>query len=268
MKHNPIVMGVINLSAQSFYQSLPNYSDALKKAEEMHLTGAGIIDIGAVATNPKINLNLDIPSAQQELDLLIPFIEALTKKINIKISVDTTRAIVMEESVKAGAKFINDQRALTEENALKTAVKLNVPVCLMHHFNPLRQPGSSTHAELLTQIKNDLQNYALRCLSGGMQKENIILDPGFGGGSFGKNAAENFYLLKHLNEIVALGFPVLVGLSRKSMFAEIAEKVEDRLHASIAAATVAAMQGASIIRVHDVRETVEAMKVVAYCNAH
>ncbi len=257
-----VVMGVINLSPHSFYNSLPDFSDALKKAEEMMLQGALIIDVGAVATNPTVKMDSDIPSVQQELDMVIPFVEALSKKINVTISVDTSSAVVMASAVNAGAQMINDQCALTRENALKTAVKLQVPVCLMHHFNPARKPGSSTCVELLAQIKNDLQNDISRCLEAGMLREHIIIDPGFGGGHFGKSLDENFYLLAHLKTIGDLGFPVLVGLSRKSMFAEIQSEIKDRLPASIAGAVIAAMQGASIIRVHDVKETVDAMKVI------
>jgi len=281
MNQYPIVMGILNLSAHSFYQAIPNYSDALKKAEEMIADGAKIIDVGGVATNPTINLDSDIPSVQQELDSVIPFIELLSKKMKCKISVDTYRAIVMEESIHAGAHMINDQRALTEENALKTAVKLNVPVCLMHHFNPPRlmetQRGwteprvenceairnKRSHASLLLQIKNELNEYTTRCLQAGLLRDNIILDPGFGGGNFGKTADENFYLLAHLKEFVELGFPMLVGLSRKIMFKEIAPAVEDRLPASLAAAVIAAQNGASIIRVHDVKATVDAMWVLS-----
>ena len=255
-------MGIINVSPDSFYQASPNFSDALNKAIAMVAEGAAIIDVGAVATNPKINIDSSMPSVQQELDAVIPFVEALAKKSDVMISVDTSRAIVMIAAVKAGAHMINDQRALNEEGALETAVKLNVSVCLMHHFNPVRQVGSSTHEALIRQIKSDLQNDISRCLLAGMKKENIIIDPGFGGGHFGKNADENFYLLAHLKTLVDLSFPVLVGFSRKSMFAEIQSKVEDRLHASIAAATIAAMQGASIVRVHDVKATVDAMQVV------
>ncbi|MCX7120996.1 MAG: dihydropteroate synthase [Gammaproteobacteria bacterium] len=257
------IMGIINLSPDSFFQSL-NYSNALKKAEQMAIDGASIIDVGAIATNPKINLESQTPTEQAELDLLIPFIEQLSKKIDITISVDTCRAQVMYESVNAGAKMINDQRALTEENALSTAVALNVPVCLMHWMgvNTDPRPLIPDHNQLLEKIKFDLQNHAQRCLFAGLKKENIIIDPGFGGGNFGKSPDENFYLLAHLKELTDLEFPILVGLSRKSMFSGIQAKAEDRLSASIAAAVIAAQNGASIIRVHDVRETVDAMKVL------
>ena len=255
----PMVMGVINLSPHSFYQALPNHDEALKKAEQMVLDGVDIIDVGAIATNPSINRQTDLLSEAAELDTVVSFVESLSKKIEVKISVDTSRATVMAESVKAGANMINDKWELLEENALETAVKLQVPVCLMHHFNPIRIPDSATQEALLSQIKNDLQQYAKRCLQAGIAKENIILDPGFGGGNFGKSADENFYILSHLSAIVDLSFPVLVGLSRKSM---LGGQVEDRLPASLAAATMAIRQGASIVRVHDVKETVKAMRVM------
>lgn len=273
------IMGIINLSSDSFYQAIPNYSDALKKVIAMQADGADIIDVGAIATNPKINLDKEIPSEQAELDLLIPFVEKLSREINIKISVDTYRATVMREAVNAGASMINDQRALTEENTLNTAIKLNVPICLMHHFNPLRTPplkqgvGDAKHRRgdfelLLQQIATALKKYTIDYMQAGLKRENIILDPGFGGGNFGKSTDENFYLLSHLKELIDLGFPVLVGLSRKSMFTEIQEKIEDRLHASIAGATIAAMKGAAIVRVHDVKATADAIKVVRKINAY
>lgn len=253
----PCVMGVINLSPNSFYQALPVHAMALEKAEAMIEAGAAIIDVGAVATNPFVSLN-ETPSIQAEIDTLIPFIETLSQK-NIIISVDTYHSAVMTAAVKAGASMINDQHMLSEENALKTAIALNVPVCLMHHFNSPRQPECCTPAELLGRIKNDLHHAITRCLEAGMKHEHIIIDPGFGGGYFGKSADENFYLLAHLQVFKTLGFPILVGLSRKSM---LGGDVANRLPQSIAVATIAAMKGASIVRVHDVKETVDAMRMI------
>lgn len=263
MPDSVLIMGVINLSAQSFYHATPNYDHALRYAEQMVLDGADILDVGAIATNPAVNVNSDIPSVQTEMDIVIPFVELLSKNMDIKISVDTYRAHVMRESITHGAHMINDQRALTEANALETAVKLNVPVCLMHHFNPSRTAGSSSKENLLSTIISDLKKYSDRCLSAGMAKENIILDPGFGGGSFGKNADENFYLLSQLEKITALDFPVLVGLSRKSFLGELCNAdIENRLSASVTAAVIAAQKGASIVRVHDVGATKDAFRVI------
>lgn len=256
--HRPLIMGIINLSRDSFYQSLPNYDDALKKSEQMCRDGADIIDIGAIATNPAINMSTQILTEQQELAVLIPLIEKLSHTLDVMISVDTYRARVMEAAIMAGAKMINDQRALTKKNALEMAVKLNVPVCLMHHFNPPRSPSveNCQPQELLQHIMRDLQSYVDRCLLAGMHRDCIILDPGFGGGHFGKSPAENFYILEQLHSIVKLGFPVLIGVSRKSMFGG---RVEDRLSASVNAAIDAVKQGAAIIRVHDVKETADAL---------
>ncbi|MDP1574883.1 MAG: dihydropteroate synthase [Coxiellaceae bacterium] len=260
----PSVMGIINLSPRSFRNAF-TFDSALKKSLQMIKDGAAIIDVGAVATNPFVNLNEDIPSEQQELDSLIPFIEKLSQETDAIISVDTYRAQVMKASVSAGAAMINDQHALTEENALEAAIKLNVPVCLMHHFS-LSFDASRARKQavsVFSQIVVDLQAYADRCLIAGMKKENIILDPGFGGGHFNKTADENFTILSRLEVLTALGFPVLVGLSRKSFFGKLLNKpIEERLSASIVGAVIALQKGASIIRVHDVAETVDALRVL------
>ena len=254
-------MGIINLSPRSFHNAF-TFDDALKKSLQMIKDGAAIIDVGAVATNPFVNIATDIPSEQEELDSLIPFVEKLSQETNVIISVDTYRAKVMEAVVSAGARMINDQRALTEENALETAVKLNVPICLMHHFTDT-DTDTDTDTQLILKIKADLQSYANRCLSAGMKKENIIFDPGFGGGNFNKTADENFAILAHLETLTVLGFPLLVGLSRKSFFGELLNKpVEERLSASIAGALIAVQKGASIVRVHDVAATVDALRVL------
>ena len=257
----PAVMGIINLSPDSFYLATPHSDDALKKAETMALQGAAIIDVGAVATNPTIHLSAAI-SVQAELDKVIPFIEKLSRRVDVMISVDTSRAEVMRAAIHAGAHMINDQCALHTENALETVAALHVPVCLMHHFHPVRTPNASSPDMLLTQIHHDLLQETHRCMAAGILRDNIIIDPGFGGGYFGKSADENFFILNKLRVLVELGFPVLVGVSRKSMFTEIQSQVSDRLYASVAAATIAAMQGAAILRVHDVQATVDAMQVV------
>lgn len=257
----PAVMGIINLSPDSFYQPTSYFDAALKKADKMVSEGASIIDVGAIATNPTVDLSKAV-SLQTELDAIIPFIEQLSRSVEVMISVDTTRADVMRESIQAGAHMINDQCALRGENTLETAKALQVPVCLMHHFRPARIPDSTTQEMLLHQIQHDLLHEINRCLQSGIAPKNIIIDPGFGGGHFGKSINENFFILNKLHVFTELGFPVLAGMSRKSMFSEIQPKVSDRLYASVAAATIAAMQGAAILRVHDVQATVDAIRVV------
>lgn len=263
----PCVMGVINCSPTSFFQALPQLSDALKMAESMMAQGALMIDVGAVATNPRVDLQLGRPTEQEECDRVVPVIEAIARECDVLISIDTSSPMVMKAAVSAGASIINDQRALRETGALEMAVELAVPVCLMHHFNPQRAPESSTKLALLSQVMNDLQADIRRCLDAGIERDRLIIDPGFGGGHFGKSADENFYLLSQLHHLKTLDMPILVGLSRKSMFGDLLNlSLENRLNASVTGAVIAAMQGADIVRVHDVKETVEAMTIVRHCN--
>jgi len=258
----PRVMGIINVSHDSFYQANSNFFDALKLAEKMIQDGADIIDIGAVATNPDIQ-NIQNNLAELECEKIIPLIKSIRQKSKIIISVDTSLPIVMEKSIEAGASMINDQRALSEPGALEVIKKFQVPVCLMHYFEPIRKPNHTSKEDVLKKIKLDLKKHIKKCLDFGILSENIIIDPGFGGGHFGKSADENFYLLSHLKELIDFRFPVLIGVSRKSMFGELLNvSVENRLAGSLAAATFSALQGVAILRVHDVKETVEAMKVI------
>ncbi|MCB1826899.1 MAG: dihydropteroate synthase [Coxiellaceae bacterium] len=255
-------MGVINASPNSFYNPIDDVDAALKQAESMVLSGASIIDVGGEATNPNVHIERDGPSIQQEMDRVTPVIEAIKKHYDVLVSVDTSQAAVMRAAVEAGADMINDQRALREENALETAAALSVPVCLMHFFNEPRKPGSSSPASLLQQIKQELSDAVLRCEQAGIPREKLIIDPGFGQGNYGKNCLENYYLLEKLDAFHTLGLPILVGWSRKSMIGDVLNApAEGRLYGSIAAAVIAAMKGAAVIRVHDVKATVDAVKV-------
>lgn len=260
----PSVMGIINMSPDSFFNAFNTISDALFAAEQMVSAGATFIDIGGEATNPQVNLEKAAPSAQQEIDRVVPIIEAVKSRFDVLISVDTSQPEVMREAVRYGADMINDQRSLRVQNALVTVAALKVPVCLMHFFHPPRMPGSTEKTILLNTIKNDLIQSLENCLAQGINNHRLIVDVGFGQGHYGKNCDENYYLLAHLQEIIMLGYPVLVGWSRKSMIGDLLDGVppDQRLFGSIAAATIAAMLGAAIIRVHDVKETVDAMRVV------
>lgn len=263
--NRPLIMGIINLSPGSFFASTPDEASALDRAQKMIEMGVDIIDIGAVATNPQINLNTDLPKRDVELATVIPFVARLSELFKGLISVDTSDPVVMIEAVNAGAHIINDQRALTEPGALDAVAQLNVPVCLMHYFRQTRKPGATDHdlPSLFNIVKSDLLADVTRCQLAGITDERIIIDPGFGGGHFGKSAIENFYLLSKLTELLECGYPVLAGFSRKSMFGDLlAIPKEERLSASIAAAVMAAMKGTHILRVHDVAETVHALRVV------
>lgn len=260
----PAVMGIVNVSPNSFFN--PHYSiDAvLQTVDGMVKAGATFVDIGGEASNPNVNMAEQTPDVQQELDRVIPAISAVKQRFDVLISVDTRRAAVMQEAVAAGAAMINDQRNLSEENALSVAAALKTPVCLMHFFTKPRVTGSVPYADLLQQIKNELLARVDVCLQAGITRDRIILDPGFGRGHYAKNTDENFYLLAKIAAFVETGFPVLSGWSRKSMIGETLDGVspEQRLFGTVAADTLAAWGGAHILRSHQVQAAVDTAKIV------
>ncbi len=265
VEQSPLIMGIINCSSHSFYGVVNGVDAAVQRASKMVDSGAAILDIGGEATNPSVNIDYDQPSCQQEMDLVIPVIEAISQRFDIRLSVDTSRAEVMQEAIDRGVTLINDQRALQQPGALSViaAAPLHVNVCLMHFFQG-RQPGSDSHESMLHAIITDLKRVIQQCQSAGIVQDRLIVDPGFGQGHYGKNTAENYYLLSQLPQLkLALyGLPVLVGWSRKSMIGDVVDKPADqRLPGSVAAATLAAYLGADILRVHDVEETRQAIAV-------
>ncbi len=260
----PAVMGIVNVSPNSFFNPHFSLDEVLNSVESMIDAGVSIIDVGGEASNPSVDIAKQAPSVQEEIDRVMPAITAIRQRFDILISIDTRRAMVMQAAVAAGADIINDQRHLSEENALSVAASLKTPVCLMHFFKEKRLPDSLPPQDLLQQIKQELQAQADRCLQAGITRDRIILDPGFGQGNYGKNARENFYLLAKLSEFAELGFPVLSGWSRKSMISDAlggGVPVEQRLFGSIAADTLATFLGAHILRTHTVRATVDAAKI-------
>lgn len=256
-------MGIINVSPNSFYHPHSTLNAALNTAKKMVADGALILDVGGEATNPFVDIETESPSIQQEIDRVVPVVEAIKQRFDVLVSVDTSRSKVMREAVESGADIINDQRALRVGDAMETVATLRVPVCLMHLFQPLRKPDSCDPATLLNRIKQDLENSIIQCEKKGITLNRIIIDPGFGGGNYGKSAAENYYLLAHLRHFVDMGFPVLTGWSRKSMIGDTLEAPpEERLFGSITADAFAIFNGATIIRTHDVRPVCDAIKVV------
>ncbi|MCW8994266.1 MAG: dihydropteroate synthase, partial [Psychromonas sp.] len=195
-----------------------------------------------------------------------PVIEKIHENLDCWISVDTSKAIVMQEAVNAGADIINDVRALTEEGALEAAVKADVPVCLMHMQGaPRSMQSAPDYQDVVLEVENFLLQRVNACVNAGIKKDNIILDLGFG---FGKQLAHNFQLLAATKQFVDLGFPVLTGVSRKSMFGQLLNRdVNHRLAGSLAGALIAVQQGSQIIRVHDVAETIDVIKVLQEVNA-
>lgn len=261
----PAIMGVINVSPNSFYNPHSDLNSVLRTAEKMVEEGADILDIGAEATNPFVKLDRDLPSLQKELSLLMPAVDGIKKRFNILVSVDTSRPQVMKEAVNIGADMINDQRTLQTEGALMTVAELKTPICLMHFPDPTRKLDFPSCSSFLESVKNDLSNAVERCSTVGISRDRIIIDPGFGQGNYGKNLTVNFYLLNRLSELTFLNLPILAGWSRKSMVGDVINQPPiGRLFGSIAADTLAVYQGASVIRTHDVKASREAMKIAAY----
>lgn len=257
--NHPIVMGILNITPDSFFDGgiYNRYEYALRHTASMVDHGAKIIDIGGESTRPGAT---EI-SLQEELDRVIPIIDEVTKRFEIWVSVDTSKAIVMKEAAKAGVHIINDVRALKETGALEAAREIGLPICIMHMLGqPKTMQKISSYKNVVEEVKQYLLNEINRCETAGIKKNNLIIDPGFG---FGKNLSHNYQLLAKLNEFHTFGVPILVGMSRKSMIGELLEiPIKERLIGSIACAVIAAVHGVHIIRTHDVKETVQAMKIV------
>lgn len=256
---HPQVMGILNVTPDSFSDGGRHNTleRALQHAQSMIAAGATMIDIGGESTRPGA---ADV-SLQQELDRVVPVIEALAQRFEVWLSVDTSKAQVMEEAARAGAHLINDIRSLQEPGALESAAASGLPVCLMHmQGQPRTMQQAPRYDDLMTDVQQFFQRQIARCVDGGIPKNQLLLDPGFG---FGKNLAHNYQLLARLTELHHFGLPLLVGMSRKSMIGQLLNLPPDRrMVGSVACAVIAAMQGARIIRVHDVQETVEAMRIV------
>lgn len=257
--NEPRVMGILNVTPDSFSDGGRHASaqQAVEHALSMVEQGATFIDIGGESTRPGAK---DV-ALQEELDRTIPVIEALSARSDCVISIDTSKPQVMTEAVNAGAKLINDVRALREPGALKAAAEAKVPVCLMHmKGEPRTMQVNPQYVDVISDVKDFLVERTAACEQAGIDKSSILLDPGYG---FGKSLEHNYALVKYLPDIMALGLPVLVGMSRKSMIGKLLNRnVEERLAGSIALATITAQMGAHIIRVHDVQETADAVNIV------
>ncbi|MTC66758.1 dihydropteroate synthase [Providencia stuartii] len=255
----PKVMGILNVTPDSFSDGGTHnrYHDALEHAAKMVNEGASIIDIGGESTRP----GAAEVSVNEELDRVIPIVEAIAQRFDVWISVDTSKAEVMSEAAKAGMHLINDIRSLHEPGAIEVAAQSGLPVCIMHmQGQPRTMQDAPNYENVVADIKAYFDAEIARCVAAGIDKQQIILDPGFG---FGKNLSHNYQLLANLDQFHDFGLPLLAGMSRKSMIGNLLNvPPQERLVGSIACATIAAMQGAQIIRVHDVKETVQAMQSV------
>jgi dihydropteroate synthase len=255
----PQVMGILNVTPDSFSDGgRHNTLDlALRHAQAMVDAGATILDIGGESTRP----GAAEVSEEEELARVVPVVEAIARRFDVWISVDTSKASVIREAASAGMHLINDIRSLQEPGALQAAAETGLPVCLMHmQGDPKTMQHAPRYDNVVAQVDQYFVEQIARCVNAGIPKSKLLLDPGFG---FGKNLEHNYQLLARLAEFHHFGLPLLVGMSRKSMVGQLLHvSPEKRVTGSVACAVIAAMQGAQIVRVHDVKETVEAMRIV------
>lgn len=253
------VMGVLNVTPDSFSDGgeFVSLDTAIAQTDLMIQSGATIIDVGGESTRP----GAEAISLQQELDRVCPVVEQMCAQFDTIVSVDTSAPEVMSEAIRLGAGMINDVRAFSRDGAIDAVCDSSVALCVMHmKGDPESMQKGPVYHSVVDEVTSFLSKRAELLISSGVDKKRILLDPGFG---FGKTLEHNLQLLNNIGLICRLGYPVLVGLSRKSMFGAILEKpVNERLYGSLAAATIAAFLGAKIIRVHDVEETKDAMRLV------
>ena len=256
----PRVMGIVNVTPDSFSDGGRHDTVEAAVAHGLKLAaeGADLLDVGGESTRP----GADPVSLEDELARVVPVIERLARKTSLPISVDTSKPEVMRAAVAAGAGMINDVYALRREGALDAAASLGVPVVLMHMLGePQGMQDAPHYDDVVGDVHRFLAERLFACEMAGIAKKNLVVDPGFG---FGKTLEHNLRLLRQLARLADLGVPVLAGLSRKRSLGEITGRaVDDRVHASVAAAVLAAEYGARLVRVHDVAATVDAMKVWA-----
>lgn len=256
----PQVMGIVNMTPDSFSDggNYNNLDDAMRRVDSMIQSGATFIDVGGESTRP----GAAEVSVEEELDRVIPLVEKIARYFDVWISVDTSKPQVMTESAKAGAHLINDIRALTEPGAIEAAAKTQLPVCIMHMQGDPKTMQNAPHyqQDIYQEVDQFFTQHINRCVNAGIEREKIILDPGFG---FGKTLQHNYRLLAKLNNFHHFGLPLLVGMSRKSMIGQVLNVApQERMIGSVSCAVIATMQGAQIIRVHDVKETFDALRIV------
>jgi dihydropteroate synthase len=256
---NSKIMGVINVTPDSFSDGgkFLETKHAVDQAIELIKQGADIIDIGGESTRP----SADVVDVDEEIKRVVPVIEQLrNSNPDIIISIDTSKSQVMLAAIQAGANFINDVNALQNEGCIQIVSESKLPVCLMHkQGKPKTMQLQPQYVDVLTDVMDFFKIRIERCLSDGVKPKNIILDPGIG---FGKTLEHNLTLLKNIKQLKSLGYPILIGVSRKSMIGEILNaEVDDRLYGSLAIAQFAYTQGADYLRVHDVKATADVLNV-------
>lgn len=258
----PVVMGILNATPDSFSdggqllkQGRINFDTVLARAEQMVKAGALILDVGGESTRPGAAL----VSVDEELQRVVPVVEVIARELDVIVSVDTSSPEVMTESAKAGAGLLNDIRSLRREGALQAAAACQLPVCIMHmQGDPQTMQVRPVYRSVVVEVLDFLLSRAAELQAAGIAQEQILFDPGYG---FGKTPEHNLQLIQRLPDVVSAGYPVLAGLSRKSVIGHVLnKKVDERLAGSVSAALLAAQGGAKILRVHDVSETVDAIR--------
>jgi dihydropteroate synthase len=255
----PLVMGVVNVTPDSFYDGGRHFdpSAAVAHARRLVEEGADLLDVGGESTRP----GAAPVTAEEELARILPVLEGIAG-LGVPVAVDTTKPEVMRTALARGAAMINDVTALAAPGAVELVAGSDAAVCLMHmQGSPRTMQAEPTYADVVAEVRDFLAARAAACVAGGMARSRVVVDPGFG---FGKTVAHNLTLLAQLGEIAALGYPVLVGWSRKSSLGRITGRpAEERLAGSVAAALIAVQRGARIVRVHDVAATRDALAVLA-----
>ncbi|MCB1723844.1 MAG: dihydropteroate synthase [Gammaproteobacteria bacterium] len=254
----PRVMGILNVTPDSFSDGglFASLDAAERQAERMALEGADLLDVGGESTRP----GAAAVSVDEEIARVIPVVERLRARLDVPLSIDTSKPEVMRAAVAAGAGMVNDVTALGASGAVATVLELGVPVCLMHmQGEPRSMQQHPQYHDVVADILEYLRNRIAVCEQAGIRRERLLVDPGFG---FGKTLEHNLALLGGLQRFAGLGPALLVGISRKSMLGAVTGRaVEDRVAASVAAALMAVERGARIVRVHDVAPTVDALKL-------
>lgn len=261
----PVVMGILNVTPDSFSDGgkFAEYGRAVEHALAMIEAGADIIDVGGESTRP----GAAAVSEAEEMRRVVPIVAALLRHApSIPVSVDTSKAAVIRAAVQAGAAMINDVRALRDEGALQAAAQSSAAVCLMHmRGEPRTMQSDPRYDDVVTEVRDFLAERIAACEAAGIARDRIVADPGIG---FGKRLEHNLKLLAALPELATLRVPLLVGVSRKSMFATLLGRpVEERMAGGLAVAVTSVLAGARLLRVHDVAETVDAVKVVTALKA-
>ena len=258
------VMGILNITPDSFSDGgrFTQRDAALRHAEQMVAAGATLIDVGGESTRPGAR----VVTALEELERVAPIVDVLNRELDVVISVDTSTPSVIRESARLGAGLINDVRSLSRDGALDAAAATGLPVCLMHMQGEPGNMQDDPHYDDVTQdVMSYLEGRMVACAAAGIVADRIILDPGFG---FAKTLEHNLSLFKHMDSLQRLGRPLLVGVSRKSMIGlTLNRAVNERLYGSLALAALAMTKGASILRVHDVAETVDIVRMIAAVQA-